>query len=338
MMIRVGSSVAIGVSKRSFLYCLVTGLLIATAAVATLSLGRLGIALNELPSALLGGADGKTAFVLERLRGPRLATAIAVGALFGVSGALFQTVTRNPVGSPDVIGIGAGAGAGVALTATIGFVPLPVGAVLGAAAAAAVVFVSTGVGFRSPARTIIAGIAVAAVAYAIIQYVVSVELRDAATQLATYVVGSLNAANLTDVLVASVAMAILIPAAMSLSPKMRLLEMGDDTAASLGTDPDRIRTIAVVLSILASGAAVAAAGPISFVALTAPQIARRVIRSAEIGIVPAAVTGSLLMVLADLAAQQLSLVDGVPVGVLTLAVGGIYLGYLLTRERARGRL
>ncbi|MBT0772524.1 iron chelate uptake ABC transporter family permease subunit [Kineosporia sp. J2-2] len=339
MIVRLKHTVALPLHRGSVLYCWVTALAVLAAGVATLCLGRLGIPLADLPSALLGGAEGKTAFVLERLRGPRLATAVLTGALLGLSGALFQGVTRNPLGSPDVIGLGAGAGAGVAVTSLHATgVPTPVGAVLGAAVAALLVHLCTGTGFRSPTRTIVAGIGVSAAAYALTQYVVSVRLRDAAAQLAAYLAGSLNAASARDVAVAGVALAVTLPLAMTLPVSMRLLEMGDETAAGLGVDPDRVRTAAIVLSVVAAGAAVAAAGPIAFVALTAPQIARRTIGSAQAGVLPAAFTGALIMVLADLAAQQVPAFDGLPVGVLTLGVGGCYLGHLLLDQHRKGRL
>lgn len=330
---------AVPVPRSAMVFCAATAALLLVVATLTLTLGDLGIPLAELPAALVSGAEGKTAFVLERLRGPRLATAILAGALLGVSGALFQTVTRNPLGSPDIIGLGAGAGAGVAVfTLTLPLIPASIGAVLGAGIATGLVYVCTGRGFRSPTRTIIAGIAVAALASAITQYVVSTQLRDAASQLAAYLVGSLNAANLQDVLVTGVAAALLIPAALAVSRDVSLLEMGDDTAAGVGVDPNRARTIAVILSVFAAGAAVAAAGPIAFVALTAPQIARRIIRTSDVSVVPSALTGALILTLADLAAQQAPIVAGLPVGVLTLGVGGIYLGYLLIREHSKGRL
>ncbi|WOF22457.1 iron chelate uptake ABC transporter family permease subunit [Microbacterium betulae] len=336
---RVGRVAAFPVDRRSLLYGAVAVLLLAVIAVATLTLGRLGIPLAELPSALLGGAEGSSAFVLERLRGPRLVTAVLVGALLGISGTLFQTVTRNPLGSPDVIGLGAGAGAGAALASLVfAGMPAAVGAVLGAGIATALVFVCTGRGFRSPTRTIIAGIAVAAIAYAVTQYVVSVKLRDAASQLAAYLVGSLNAASMQDVVVTGGALAVLLPAATALAPKTALLELGDDVAAGLGVATDRTRSTAVLLSVAAAGAAVAAAGPVSFIALTAPHITRRLTRAAHAGILPTALTGAVLMGAADLAAQQIPLFDGLPVGVLTLGVGGVYLGWLLVQERSRGRL
>lgn len=110
--LRIGPWVAVPVRRRTVIAGVVTLLLLCAAAVATLSMGRLGIDPADLPSALAGDATGKNAFVLNRLRGPRLVVAVATGAAFGLSGALFQSVTRNPLGSPDVIGLGAGAGAG----------------------------------------------------------------------------------------------------------------------------------------------------------------------------------------------------------------------------------
>lgn len=308
-------------------------------AIATLTLGKLGIPIRELPQALAGGAEGKVAFVLERWRGPRLATAIFAGALLGLSGALFQTVTRNPLGSPDVIGIGAGAGAGAATVSLLfPMVPTAVGAVLGSGIATLVVFVCTGRGFRSPARTIIAGIAVAALAFAITEYVVSAKLRDAASQLAAYLVGTLNSASVEDVLITLVGLMILLPIAVVIGREVSLLEMGDDAAAGVGADPNSTRTIAVVISVLAAGTAVAAVGPVAFVALTAPQITRRLVGTSDVSVGGSALTGALILTTADLAAQQAPIVAGLPVGVLTLGIGGVYLGNLLVREHAKGRL
>ncbi|WP_296140881.1 iron chelate uptake ABC transporter family permease subunit [uncultured Tessaracoccus sp.] len=306
-------------------------------ALATLTAGPLGIPLADLPSALTGDARGATAFVLGRLRGPRLATALLAGFLFGISGSLFQTVTRNPLGSPDVIGLGPGAGAGAALCSlAVPTVPSVVGAVLGAACATLAVFVATGTGFRSPARTILAGIGVAALANACTEYLVSTRFRDGAAQMAQYLTGSLNARSMVDVAVASASLAVLLPAALLVGPAVSLLELGADQVSSLGTSPDRVRTVAVVIAVLAAGTAVAVTGPIAFVALTAPQIARRLTRQPGVGVLGAGLTGALVLSTADLAAQQAPLVADLPVGVLTLAVGGLYLGWLLVRERREG--
>lgn len=314
-------------------------LLLATAT-ATLTLGRLGIALTDLPRALLGGAEGKDAFVLERLRGPRLTVALGAGAAFGLSGALFQSVTRNPLGSPDVIGLGAGAGAGAALVALFlpGLVPVPMGALTGAVAAMALVYVSTGTGFRNPGRLVIAGIGVTAVAQAVIQYAVYAIERDKASVLTAYVNGSLNARSWQDAAVVWAALALTAPLLALLTRDLTVGEMGDDTATSLGTRPAAVRTAAVILSIVLSAAAVSAAGPIAFIALCAPQIARRCTRAPGPGLAMSALAGALLLALADLTAQQLPLFTTLPVGIYTMALGGGYLGYLLIREWHRGAL
>ena len=331
--------VALVVRRRVIAVHAGVALAIVAVAIVTLTLGRLGIPLPELPAALLGGAEGKVAFVLERWRGPRLVTAVFAGGLLGMSGALFQAVTRNPLGSPDVIGLGAGAGAGAATASLFlpGF-PSAVAAVGGAGIATLAVFGATGRGFASPARTIIAGIAVSALAFSITQYVVSAKLRDAATHLAEYLTGSLNSANDLDIIVSATGAALLIPAGLAIGRAVSLLELGDDAAAGLGVDPQRTRTRAVILSVLASGVAVAATGPVAFVALTAPQITKRLTGPAGVGIVGSALTGAFILSAADLAAQQAPIVSGLPVGVLTMGVGGLYLGYLLVQEHREGQL
>ncbi|MGK9146796.1 iron chelate uptake ABC transporter family permease subunit [Plantibacter flavus] len=338
--LRIGTRVALPVRRRAVIVCLLVVAVLFVAGLATLTMGRLGVPLGELFAAAIVPPEGKTAFVLERLRGPRLATAIGVGAALGLAGTLFQTVTRNPLGSPDVIGLGAGAGAGVAVTTILwnGVVPTPLGALAGAAVAIFLVHLSTGRGFASPARVIIAGIGVAAMAAAVTQYVVSIGLRDQASQLAAALAGSLNAADWNDVAVLAVTILIVLPVAAVLGSELRLIELGDDTADALGARAVRTRTIAIVLSVVAAAGAVTAAGPIAFVALTAPQIARRATRTAGPNLVASALIGAGIMVTADLIVQQSPWADGLPVGVLTAGVGGVYLGFLLIREWRGGRV
>ncbi|MCD0448472.1 iron chelate uptake ABC transporter family permease subunit [Actinocorallia sp. API 0066] len=339
-LVRVAPGLAFPVRVRSLSIGALLLVLLAVASVATLTLGRLGVALADLPSALTGGAQGKDAFVIKRLRGPRLVTAMAVGAAFGLSGALFQSVTRNPLGSPDVIGLGAGAGAGAAMTALLfpGVLPVPVGAVLGAALAMTVVYLATGAGFRSPGRLVVAGIGVAAIANALIEYVVYAVERDRASVLKAYVNGSLNASSWDDALTAATALLVALPVCLFLFRDLAVVEMGDETAEALGAAPARTKTLAVLLSIGLSGAAVAAAGPIAFLALCGPQIARRLTNASGPHLALSALTGAVLLPLADLAAQQLPLFDDLPVGIYTMALGGAYLAYLLVHEWRRGTL
>ncbi|MFF9349165.1 FecCD family ABC transporter permease [Streptomyces sp. NPDC014734] len=340
VLLRVGRGLALPVRRVSVVTALVLFVLLAAAAVATLSLGRLGIALPDLAGAVTGGAEGRNAFVLERLRGPRLTVAVGTGGALGLSGALFQSVTRNPLGSPDVIGLASGAGAGAAIAALLfpDTVPVGLGALLGAVLAMVLVYVSTGTGFRNPARLVIAGIGVAAMGTAITQYVVYAMERDRAAVLTAYVNGSLSARSWDDAGTIWLVLLAAAPLTALVSRRLSVGEMGDDIAGALGSEPRGTKTVAVVLAIVLSAGAVAVAGPIAFISLTAPQIAKRITRVPGPHLALSMLTGALLLVLADLCSQQLPLFDNLPVGIYTMAIGGVYLGWLLVREWRRGAL
>ncbi|GAA1180221.1 iron chelate uptake ABC transporter family permease subunit [Nesterenkonia xinjiangensis] len=332
---RIGTAVALSVDRRAATVTVLIWVLVLALVVFTLGTGPQG----SWPAAVIShlrGVEGDAAagFVLERLRGPRVIVAVGVGVALGLAGALFQTVTRNPLGSPDVIGLGAGAGAGVAL-ATLwwpGQVPAMMGAVLGAGAAALLVHQATGRGFSSPARVIVTGIAVSAMAHAITQYVVAVGLRDSAHQLAAYLVGSLGTRTFQDAGLIGASLLVLAPLVLLLSHRLTLMDLGDDLADSLGVGAVRVRTAAIILAVLLAAVAVAVAGPIAFVALTAPHIARRLTRRPGANLAASATLGALIVVSADLLVQQLSVLDGLPVGIVTAGLGGVYLGYLLIHE------
>lgn len=336
--LRLGQRVEVPVRRRAVLLGATLLTLVAATVLATLSLGNLGIPVAELPAGIAeaasGEATGKANFVLGHLRGPRLTVALGAGAALGASGALFQSVTRNPLGSPDVIGISAGAGAGAAFVGLMlpGTSSIVLGSVAGAFLAVGLVAVSTGTGLTNPMRMILAGIGVSAMAYAFTQYVVYVVARDKASVLAAYINGSTEARSWEHAATIWIVLALAaIPLAL-ISLPLGLTEMGDEVAASLGVHAGSTRRWAVLLSVLLAGGAVAVAGPIAFIALTAPHITRRLARSARPMLGLSAVMGALLLALADLATEQVPLFDGLPVGILTLAIGGVYLGGLLIGE------
>lgn len=310
--LRLGSAVMLPIRPRSAMVALSLVAATLIGATATLTLGTLGVALADLARLATGDLDPQTAFVLERLRGPRLVVAIGTGFALGLAGALFQSVARNPLGSPDVIGVGNGAGAGAAFFGLLipGLIPVPVGAVIGGAGAALLVYFSTGTGFRNPGRLIIAGIGVAAMATAFTHYVVFVVARDQATVLSAYLNGSLASRSWEHALTIGLALLVLIPFVIVLADRVSITEMGDELADGLGANPRAARAWAIVLSVLLSAAAVSVAGPISFIALTAPNIAKRLSRSPGPNLVLSALTGALLLVLADLGAQHSPLGDG----------------------------
>lgn len=338
--LRFGGAVVVPVHRRSMLLTVALVLAVGLAAVATLTAGTSGIALAELPAALAGGAEGSAEFVLERLRGPRLVVAIGTGLALGLAGALFQSVARNPLASPDVIGVGAGAGAGAAFVGLLvpGLIPVPVGAVLGGAIAVLLVYLSTGSGFRHPGRLIIAGIGVAAMSAAFTHYVVYVVARDRASVLSAYLNGSLAARSWEHAATIWLALVAVVPGVLMLAGRVAVTELGDELADSLGARPRSTRAWAIVASVVLSAAAVSVAGPIAFVALTAPNIAKRLSGSPGANPASSALTGALLLVLADLAAQHSPIGERLPVGIFTMAIGGVYLGHLLIREWRKGVL
>lgn len=335
--LKLGDRVALPWRQRSAIAAVGLVLAVLLLGLLTLAWGTLGTGPWELVGALRGEADSATFFVLERLRGPRVLTAVGAGAALGLAGALFQSVTRNPLGSPDVIGLGAGAGAGVAV-ATLwwpGALPAPVGAVLGAGVAVMVVWWSTGMGFDSPARVIITGIGVFAMATAVTHYVVAVALRDSAHDLAAYLVGSLGTRNMQHVVIIAVVLSVVVPAVVLISRRLLLMDLGDDLTDTLGARATAVRTWAIVLSVLLAAGAVSVAGPVAFVALTAPHIARKLTASPGPNLTLAALAGAFILVSADLLVQQVPGLSGLPVGIVTAGVGGVYLGYLLLLEWRR---
>ncbi|XVX20513.1 FecCD family ABC transporter permease [Actinomycetota bacterium] len=303
----------------------------------TLTFGRLGLSLAELGDLVTGGLDGRSRIVATRLRGPRLVTALGAGAALGMGGALMQSATRNPLGSPDVIGITAGAGAGAA-AATLFAPGSPgwVGALAGAGLAAVIAWLATGSGYRAVAPLVLAGVGIAAVSTALTQYAVTMTLREQASTLAGYLAGSLNARGWEHAATAAATAAVLGVAAGALSRRLTLLELGDQLADGLGGQAARTRTLAIGLGVLLTAGAVAAAGPIAFVSLTAPQIARYLAGAARWRLPLSAAVGAVVLSGADLIAAQASWADGLPVGVLTAALGGAYLAALLTLTWRKG--
>lgn len=336
--LRSGSWLSLPYSRRPVAVGSAVALALLLLSVATLTTGSLGIPLPHLLSEVLAPSDARSAFVLGIYRGPRLVTAIGVGAAFGVAGALFQTVTRNPLGSPDVIGLSSGASAGAATFGLLipGILPLPLGALVGSVVAVALVWLGTGRGFTSPSRMILVGIGVSAMAFAFVQFVITKVGQQDAVLLGTYISGTLADRSWSDVAVIGIALVVLLPCALLLSRRLALVEMGDELADALGARTGVTRTLVILVALGLSTAAVTAAGPISFVALTAPQIAKRLARTSGAGVTLSALMGAGMMVLADYVVQLAPFGVQLPVGLLTAGVGGLYLGWLLTREWKRG--
>ncbi len=261
--------------------------------------------------------------------------AVVVGACLGASGAVFQAVMRNPLASPDVIGVTASAGAaGVFAVLMLGLSGLALaGAVIGGGALAAVV---VGVlawrrGIGGP-RLVLIGIGVASLATAVTSYLLTrADVRDVGLAY-TWLVGSLNGSTWTVVGVAGALATVAFVALSFQHRRLRALELDDATAAALGFRVERTRVGVLVTAVVLAAVAVGASGPIGFVALMAPQIALRLVGRASLSVLASASVGAVLVSGADLAAQFLIPSVSFPVGVVTGAIGAPYLAWLLSRH------
>jgi iron complex transport system permease protein len=311
------------------------------AAVVLVGTGDYAIAPADVLRTLTGHGTAGQEFIVRQLRLPRVVVALLVGAALGMAGAAFQTVARNPLGSPDVIGFGQGSAAG-ALTVIVllhgSSYEVAAGAVAGGLLTGLAVYALAWKRGVQGYRLVLVGIGVSAVLAAVNSYLlVKANFVDVARAV-VWITGSLDGRDWDQVWPLLAVCAVLMPVLLGRSRALRITEMGDDAASALGVRVERVRLVCVLAAVLLTAAATAAAGPIAFVALTAPQLARRLTRSPGVGLLPSALMGAALLVLADLAAQRAFGSGQVPVGVATGVLGGGYLLWLLVGERRAGRI
>src|SRR5690606_18677105 len=220
-----------------------------------------------------GVGDETGDFVVYTLMLPRLLGPALVGAMLGVSGAILQAVTRDSRGSPDVVGVASGAAAGALPVSTARGGPLlrvSRRALAGGITAALLIYVLAYHRGVSGLRFVLMGIGVNALAVAANAFLITrASLHDALTAQA-WLVGSVNSRGWEHVVAAAVTFAVLLPVALSRARSLSMMELGDETAGALGVHTGRDRTVLIGVSVLLAAFAVAAAGPISFVALAAP--------------------------------------------------------------------
>lgn len=305
----------------------------------SVSVGDFPIALAEVVPAIVGLGSPDSGFIVRTLRLPRALTGALVGSAFGLSGAIFQALARNPLASPDVIGITAGAGA--AAVAVIVWVSgsstvVSLGALIGGLATAAGIYL---LAYRRGVlgyRLVLVGIGVSAVLSAFTSYLLTRAEIFEAQRATVWLTGSLNGRSWDHVGPVAAALAALVPITLALGGQLRLLELGDDTAKGLGARVEASRAGLIASGVGLAAVATASAGPVAFVALVAPQIARRLVRSASATLVPSALVGAGVVLLADLAARRVFAPTELPVGVVTGIIGAPYLLWLLARANRVG--
>ncbi|MCS0605560.1 iron chelate uptake ABC transporter family permease subunit [Streptomyces sp. LP11] len=314
--------------------CLVVGAL-------GLTTGAYRVPLPAVLACLTGHGTGADSFIVTSLRLPRLVCALLAGGALGMSGAVFQSMSRNPLGSPDIVGFTSGAASGAVVEIVLfhgGPYATAAGSLAGGLVTAlAVGLLAAGRGAAVGYRVVLVGIGVSAMLTSLTAYLLTRASLYEAQDAQIWLIGSLNSASWAVVTPLAAALAVLVPATVLAARALDWLELGEDTARGLGVPVGRARLVLAVCATGLAAVTTAAVGPITFVALAAPHLCRPLVRSSGALLVPAGVMGALLLAASDFAAQRVLPGTELPVGALTGVLGGLYLCRLLVARRRAAR-
>ncbi|MFJ8921219.1 FecCD family ABC transporter permease [Streptomyces sp. NPDC102415] len=325
-------------ASRRRLVALVLAVLVIAAFAVTLMAGQTFYPPRDVVRVILGEQVPGASFTVGRLRLPRAVLAVTAGFSFGMAGVTFQTMLRNPLASPDVIGISSGASAAAAIaivTLSLGETQVSVLAIVAALVVALLVYT---LAFRDGVvgtRLILIGIGISAMLDSITSYVLSRAAEWDLQEATRWLTGSLNGVSWDQTVPAVIALAVLAPVLLSQGRNLSALRLGDDTASALGVRVERTRITVIVAAVGLIAFATAAAGPIAFVAFLSGPIAARIVGAGGSLLVPAGLVGSLLVLVADFAGQ-FAFDTRYPVGVVTGVLGAPYLVYLIVRTHRAG--
>ncbi|MER5685410.1 iron chelate uptake ABC transporter family permease subunit [Streptomyces sp. NPDC002205] len=339
--VRTGGGFSFRVDVRALVVIVVLAAVGAGAAIVLIGSGDYAMTPGEVVSTLFGHGTFQQEFIVTDLRLPRVLVGLLVGAALGVGGAVFQTVSRNPLGSPDVLGFGQGATVGALMVIVLfqgGAAAVAGGAVVGGLVTGVVVYLLAWKRGMHGYRLVLVGIGSAAMLTAAAQYLITKANLVDATRAVVWMTGSLDGRDWAQVWPLLVVCGLLIPLVLGHGRALRMMEMGDDAAYALGVRVERTRLVLMGCAVLLVAVATAAAGPITFVSLSAPQLARRLTRSPGPNLAPAAFMGAALLLVADWIAMDAFGDRQLPVGVVTGVLGGCYLLWLLVSERRAGRI
>lgn len=307
----------------------------------TLMFGKTFYPPGDILKVILGEQVQGATFTVGRLRIPRAVLAVAAGLCFGLAGITFQTMLRNPLASPDIIGISAGASAAATfaiVTLSLGATQVSIFAIVSALAVSVLIYVLSFRGGVVGTRLILIGIGIAAMLHSVTDYLLDQAAEWDQQEAMRWLTGSLNGASWTQTVPVLVALVVLAPVLLGQSRNLEMSELGDDAASALGVRVNRTRLIVIVAAVGLLAFATAASGPIAFVAFLSGPIAARLVGPNGSLLVPAALVGALLVLVADFVGQ-FAFGTRYPVGVVTGVLGAPYLIYLIVRtNRAGGSL
>ncbi|GAB2640130.1 FecCD family ABC transporter permease [Vibrio panuliri] len=305
-----------------------------------LSVGKLPFTMTQVIELLLDPQRAESGFqakILWDIRLPRVITAVFAGAALGIAGSIFQSISRNPLGSPDIIGFTSGAAAGALIQIiyfSAGSIQVAVGAIIGGLATAAVVLALSYQGGTIKRQNIVlTGIGVGAILSAFNGLLLVKGEIDSAITANLWLAGSLHARTWEHALPVFAGVVLLLPLAKLFSAAIAGLELGELRAQSLGIRVLKLRLIMTIIGVSLAALATASTGPIAFIALAAPQLAVRLRNTANLPIISSALMGALILLIADLITQLVPLDINLPIGRVCGIIGGFYLLWLLTRTR-----
>ena len=325
--------------RRTVAVVAIVGVVVLAAAAAALLLGAAGLTPADVVAGLTGQGDPKTNLVLYRLRLPRVVAALIAGAGLGLGGALFQATLRNPLASPDLLGVTGGASLAAVAAILVGGLSGPVvslAAFAGALAVAGLIWALAWRGGLTGIRFVLVGIGMASIVSGLLGWLITrAELREASAAL-VWMVGGIANVPWPELGVAASATAVLALLTTLLAARMPLLALDDDTARGLGLRAARVRGAAILVGVALVAVATAIAGPVAFVALVAPPIARALVGRGSAALAASALIGAAIVLVADLVAQHALAGVAVPVGIVTGLIGAPYLLWLIARGDRKG--
>ena len=306
-------------------------------AVASLRLGKFPVTAQEVIDALQGQGRKIVQVVVVKWKLPRIVLGLVAGLALGVAGALFQTITRNPLGSPDLIGFSTGAQTGILVSVLLlpgSMLSTSLASFAGGAAVGVVTYLVSLRGGFTGLRFILVGIAISSMLVSVNRWLLVRVDDDEGLGALKAITGTLGAARWPVVAPTCLAIGVTVALILLASRHLQVLSLGEQVATILGSPTRRASAVLILLGTVLVAVVTMAAGPIGFVALVAPHLARLLTGSPQSPLLVSGLTGSLLMVGADLLSQLV--LESMPVSVVTNAVGGLYLMVALT-VAARGR-
>ncbi|MBT2287913.1 iron ABC transporter permease [Paenibacillus albidus] len=326
---------------RSMMLLVLLFLLMILLSLICLSIGSVWIPLKEVVLSLVGRNEESSDLILMQLRMPRILAAVLIGAALAVAGALLQGVIRNPLASPDLLGVTGGASAAVVAFMTLfsGYSVhwVPVIAIAGAFAAVLLNYTLAWKQGISPFRLVLVGLGISTAAGALTMFLLISGPSHLAAQVLNWMTGSVYGTNWTYIGLLWPWVVAIIPLSMLYARELNIQALGEDTAQGLGSRLQLSRLVLLIYCVVLAGAAVGVAGTISFIGLLAPHIARRLAGHSYTFLIPvSAVTGAIILLLADLAGRMLFQPLDIPAGVFTAGIGAPFFMYLLFKRKGMG--